>query len=120
MATLDHPGKDCLGTEECAPNVDTHHAVELLGRGVQVDVEAMYDAASDARVVDEDVDLAERIERGRIQSSYIGLVADVGLDGDGAPPARSDCLNDILRALGGDLVVDYDGCAIASQIKGDA
>ena len=69
-------GKSRLGEQERATNVDVHHQVELLGR------ELLGRIGRDrARVVHDDVDPAEPLDRRIDGALYVLFLADVADDG---------------------------------------
>ena len=84
---------DGLGAVEAAGQVDAQVALPQLGALV---VE-LADVVERARVVHEDVDGAELLDRPRDRRSDLLAVGDVAADGERSPPERADLLDGLLR-----------------------
>ena len=78
-----------LRREQQAQHVQVEHLVEVLGRDLLERGELV-----DAGVVDEDVELAERLLRLGEEPPDVGLLGDVGLHGDGLAALASDLGDD--------------------------
>ena len=73
----------------------------------------------DAGVVDQDVELAERLFGFGEESLDFGRFGDVGLHGDGLAAFFVDVGDDAVRAFLAGAVVDDDGRAFGGQLFGD-
>ncbi len=100
-----------LGQQECAPDVDVHHQVELLGR------ELLGRFGGDgAGVVDADVDAAEVLDRGVDGALHVLLVAHVADHGH-ALSARGLDLRDRGVHGAGELRVRFGGLGQQHDVR---
>ena len=95
-----------------------HIEVELLVKVLRGDHFQRQELV-EARVVDEDVELAERfLCFGKKTLNILGL-GNIGLDGDSLPLLLGDALDDGIRSGLAAGVVDDDGCALGRQVLGN-
>ena len=76
---------------EVALEVDSDDGVELFLAGV-----GEHPVADDAGIVDQDVEPAERVDRGLDQPLGLGPVGDVGAAGDGFASGGGDLIDNTL------------------------
>jgi len=115
FATCDHPPRGQPRAEERAVEIGLQHAVPH--RGIELVDET---AAALTRVVDEDVDLAERGIDLAEQAIDLGRVADVGLDDDRAPAGIANGRSRLLGPGPVAVVVDRDIGAAFGVETGDS
>ena len=100
-----------LGQQECAPDVDVHHQVELLGRELLGRV-----GGDGAGVVHADVDAAEALDRGVDGALHVLFVAHVADHGD-ALTARGLDLRDGGVHGAGKLRVRFGGLGQQHDVR---
>src|SRR3954454_5113426 len=105
--------EDRLRAVEDAAEVHAHH-VEPVARLHVVDERVLRDP----RVVDEDVEPAERLDRACDRGLPLVVVGDVAADRDGGPARGLDLADDLLRLFLPGPVVDADGRTLGGE--GDA
>ena len=103
-----------LGAQEIAADVDVEVRVDELGGHVREE-----GPLHDGGVVDEDVELAERLDRRREEAGDVARLADIGLRRDGRPAGLRDGRDDLVRLLLALAVVDDDLRPLGGEPRGD-
>ena len=89
-----------VGAEDVVP--------DFVGDGIEV---VVGDEVGHGAVVDEDLEGAELVDGGLDEALAVGVVAEIGPDGDGLAAAGADAFDDFVGGVGAAEVVDDDGCA---------
>ena len=114
MAALSEMGQRRLAGDNLGPHVDVEERVDVGKRDV-----LEFGDPKDPRIVDEDVEPAERRDRLFNRSLNGGAVGAVGLDRNGLAPRGLDGRDDFRRAVGRFLVSDRHIRAFGGQRLGD-
>jgi hypothetical protein len=104
----------CLRCEDESEHVEVKLLVKMLDSHVLQRSEFI-----DARVIDENVELVERLFRLRKKALDIRLLGDVCLDGDRCPAFAADLVHDPVGPFLTARVVDDDGGPFISQVLRD-